>query len=95
MSKSTNARRRERRRLQKLRPFANHYAEIAALVEKESVRGLKSLLSACESPATTNCWWATYGCAPIVRRLVEQELSRRGVMPARTTRPGREGGGDG
>lgn len=61
--------------------FAKHrYTMNAAIMddlERLDDDTLKRTLAACELPTQTNCDWATYDVAPVVRELAREVLARR------------------
>lgn len=80
-----NDRRRLKRRLAALRPFAAYYADLVRQVERTSTRRLRFLVDeACDAPTETNCWWAEKHVSGLVRALAEEELGRR--LPTRGRR---------
>jgi len=64
-----------------LRPFADRYADLATSINNEiavcSDAELTRLSIAVDQPSQSNCWWAVYAVAPIVRRAVSEERFRR------------------
>lgn len=64
-----------------LEPFASLYGEMmaafAAKIEAMSDEELEALAIAATCPTQTNCWWATYRAAAIVREEVVVERQRR------------------
>ena len=58
-----------------LEPFAEDYARIAQRVEE--TENLDTLLSACDKPTTTNCYWATFRVSRLVCQLIDEEMRRR------------------
>lgn len=65
----------------RLAPFADEYSAMLAAVERivESMTDdeLTKVLAATRRPSQTNCWWAIYRVAPIVREAVLEERYSR------------------
>ena len=65
------------RHLKELSPFANLYAGIENKLMGASERRLRLWLRICETPTETNCWWATYNAAKMIKPLIQKELAIR------------------
>ena len=57
--------------------IADSYRQFEARICSESDAELAKLITATTRPTQTNCWWATYEVAAIVRRLAAAEQFRR------------------
>jgi hypothetical protein len=79
-----NAKRRLKRRLDKLRPFAAQLSSMYGDIRGMSTTELKTLSTVCDALAQTNCWWATYRVGPIVQAMAREELAARRSAKVRT-----------
>lgn len=66
---------------QTLMPFADKYAELLSDIELEcrslDDETLATLEQQASMPTQTNCWWATYHVAHLVKHEAEAEIYRR------------------
>ncbi len=58
-------------------PFAKLYAEIETRIENADGKKLAYWLKCCNAVSETNCWWATYRAAEIIKPLIVAEQRRR------------------
>lgn len=58
----------------RLSPFAQIYAEIDRKIWEMDVSELKLVIKACDKPTNSNCWWATFQCAPLIKRLAKEAI---------------------
>jgi len=72
--------RKIRRAKEKLYPFARVWAKLVINIENISTRQLRAYLMYCDRLTRTNCWWATYQVAQIIRPLIQKELKLRGIL---------------
>lgn len=72
---------------QVLEPWATRYTELVEALNTLCVdlsdKDLQRFGDAAVRPTTTNCWWATYAVAPLVREAVAREQQRRRAQVAR------------
>lgn len=69
-----------RRKLKRLEPFARRYSEMMEAIEESPSRTLRGLIEAADAADVGNCWWCTFGVAPLVKKWAEGELSRRAII---------------
>lgn len=60
-----------------LAPYATTYAGLMEMVKQEEDDRLQLLKEACATASQTNCWFATYGVAQVIKSEIETELSIR------------------
>lgn len=57
-----------------LSPFALKFADMIAMVGSLSAEERKAVIREAESLTETNCGWALYRIAPVIKKLCEEEL---------------------
>lgn len=61
----------------KLEPFAQMYAEMEGKVAALSADELLALRLACDAVSATNCWFATYRVALIIKPMISVYLEHK------------------
>lgn len=61
----------------RLDPFAEKVYEITRMLHAMSTDDLKKLLKACDEPTQTNCGWAHFAIAPLVKSEAAATLMTR------------------
>lgn len=64
----------DKRKLEKLAPFADLYYQIYALSTGLTIKQMKALAACCDVPSIYNCGWTTFGVAPIVKEILEEKI---------------------
>ncbi len=68
---------------ERLKPFAVAFhqfqGEIDALLAQVPDSELDALVAECGQVTDSNCWWAVFAVAPLVRSLAEQRRQARGT----------------
>lgn len=60
-----------------LKERAKHLNAALSNLERLSHQRLVALRNACDGVSQTNCWWAVYELAPLLRRSINNEFARR------------------
>lgn len=72
-----------------LRPWAEQHAALLTSLDEHCRSldddALQALADSTQRPSHTNCWWAIYNVAPIVREAVATEQYVRGQASAPTS----------
>lgn len=57
----------------KLRPFSDRFYEMVDMVQKMSAKDREALIREADSLTPTNCGWAMYRIAPLIKKLCQEE----------------------
>jgi hypothetical protein len=68
-----------------LEPFGQYYWEMEKAIEEMTDAGLVALVGASAGLTESNCWYAIYEVAPMIRRMAQDEQKRREYLASRTT----------
>lgn len=75
-----------------LQPFAEQYATVIGSIDEHVTKlddaELARLLSDTQRPNRSNCWWATYAVAPVIRDQCRGEQLRRQAARERVASAG-------
>ena len=63
-----------------LQPFAEHIANMQILLHELPDDELSELIVSCEVPNCSNCWWATFDAAQIIKPMANGEAFRRASL---------------
>lgn len=79
----------------RLEPFAWMYSDMDRAIEEHvqslTSAQLRSLDALTNKPGRTNCWWAVYQVAPLVRQAIQDERYRRKHRSRRSARSVEDG----
>lgn len=75
-----------------LQPYAEIVANMETSIRQLPPDELADLAHACHQPTPTNCWYAIYSAAAILRPMIEREVTSRARTAEQVTAPGQAGG---
>jgi hypothetical protein len=63
-----------------LMPFAKAWCDLVEKIEACDAEELAALTKACDSPTSTNCWWAIKQVSEKIKPLLAAEYGRRTTL---------------